>query len=268
MNSTISESAMKAANDAANRLRPGHSNAHGSPDTLADTAKSTGRRPAMNALYPEWNAGAGLLKSRKTADAGPDSSRDRNNPVTNAGRKQTHPAEDKTVCKAAEKPDQSAKRAPERYEWTLPDGVQSLDGHLLNRFEPVARQLNLTNDQANRLLALYATELLPSLIARHRQSVNGQRQQWFDQIRQDPELGGFHLDANAKIAQRAAADFGSPELMALLNETGLGNHPAVFRCFLNIGRAMCEDRAIIDNRAAAPRRYGPQLLYGNMPGND
>jgi transcription antitermination factor NusG len=69
------------------------------------------------------------------------------------------PQEDKPADgdKPAEKPDdkeQKQEGAPEKYEFKAGEGVE-LDTEALKDFEPVARDLNLTNEQAQKLVDAY-----------------------------------------------------------------------------------------------------------------
>ncbi len=60
----------------------------------------------------------------------------------------------KPADKPAEEKDQKQEGAPEKYEFTVGEGVE-LDTEALKDFEPVARDLNLTNEQAQKLVDAY-----------------------------------------------------------------------------------------------------------------
>ena len=62
-------------------------------------------------------------------------------------------AAEKAKSEKVEK-DKKPEGAPEKYEFTAGEGVE-LDTEALKDFEPVARDLNLTNEQAQKLVDAY-----------------------------------------------------------------------------------------------------------------
>lgn len=62
-------------------------------------------------------------------------------------------AADKSKAEKDEK-EQKQEGAPEKYEFKAGEGVE-LDAEALKDFEPVARDLNLTNEQAQKLVDAY-----------------------------------------------------------------------------------------------------------------
>ena len=71
-------------------------------------------------------------------------------------------------------------------------------------------------------------------------------------MKTDAEIGGDKLPENLAVARKALETFGTPELKALLNESGLGNHPEVIRFFYRSGKAISEDRVIRGGAAGQP----------------
>ena len=68
---------------------------------------------------------------------------------------------------------------------------------------------------------------------KHEQQV----QAWEEASRNDPDFGGEKLNENLAIANRALEAYDPQgEIRAMLAETGYGNHPALVRFFLAIGR--------------------------------
>lgn len=64
---------------------------------------------------------------------------------------------------------------------------------------------------------------------------------WLAESKTDTEIGGAAYDANVKLAQRALAKFGGPDVAKLIHAAGLGNHPGLLKAFVRIGKAMAED---------------------------
>ena len=157
------------------------------------------------------------------------------------------PQEDKPADseKPADKPDDKEQKqdgAPEKYEFTAGEGVE-LDTEALKDFEPVARELNLTNEQAQKLVDAYP-KILAGVQQRQAEAWQAQTEQWAADVKADKEIGGDKLTANLSAAQRALEQFGDPELKEYLDSTGLGNHPALVKAFIKVGKAMSEDKVV------------------------
>ncbi|EOH2999440.1 peptidase [Citrobacter freundii] len=147
--------------------------------------------------------------------------------------------------KPADKPDdkeQKQEGAPEKYEFKAGEGVE-LDTEALKDFEPVARDLNLTNEQAQKLVDAYP-KILAGVQQRQAEAWQKQTEGWAETVKADKEIGGDKLTANLSAAQRALEQFGDPELKEYLDSTGLGNHPALVKAFIKVGKAMSEDKVV------------------------
>ncbi|HCM9308978.1 TPA: peptidase [Enterobacter kobei] len=147
--------------------------------------------------------------------------------------------------KPADKPDdkeQKQEGAPEKYEFKVGEGVE-LDTEALKDFEPVARDLNLTNEQAQKLVDAYP-KILAGVQQRQAEAWQKQTEGWAETVKADKEIGGDKLTANLSAAQRALEQFGDPELKEYLDSTGLGNHPALVKAFIKVGKAMSEDKVV------------------------
>lgn len=158
------------------------------------------------------------------------------------------PQEDKPADgeKTADKPDdkeQKQEGAPEKYEFKAGEGVE-LDTAALEQFEPIARELNLTNEQAQKMVDLYGTKIMPMVQQQQAEAWQKQTEGWAETVKADKEIGGDKLTANLSAAQRALEQFGDPELKEYLDSTGLGNHPALVKAFIKVGKAMSEDKVV------------------------
>lgn len=173
------------------------------------------------------------------------------------------PQEDKPADseKPADKPDdkeQKPEGAPEKYEFKAGEGVE-LDTEALKDFEPVARELNLTNEQAQKLVDAYP-KILAGVQQRQAEAWQKQTEGWAETVKADKEIGGDKLTANLSAAQRALDQFGTPELKEYLNATGLGNHPDLVKTFVKIGKAMSEDGMVDGSNQG--QRSAAEVLYG------
>ncbi|MGM8437180.1 peptidase [Enterobacter hormaechei subsp. xiangfangensis] len=164
--------------------------------------------------------------------------------------------------KPADKPDdkeQKQEGAPEKYEFKPAEG-QELDAAALEQFEPIARELNLTNEQAQKMVDLYGTKIMPMVQKQQAEAWQKQTEGWAETVKADKEIGGDKLTANLSAAQRALDQFGTPALKEYLNATGLGNHPDLVKTFVKIGKAMSEDGMVDGSNQG--QRSAAEVLYG------
>lgn len=146
----------------------------------------------------------------------------------------------------AEKPaEPPAPVVPEAYAFAnLPEGY-SISEEQMAAFSPVLKELGLTQEQADKLVAFDAQRSLAAQEASQQQAVefrNKQVGEWETALRGDAEFGGANFDANVAIAQQALAAYGTPELSAMLSESGLGTHPEVVRFFHKVGKELGEGK--------------------------
>ncbi|MBA8562927.1 peptidase [Citrobacter freundii] len=167
-------------------------------------------------------------------------------------------AADKDKAEKAEK-EQKQEGAPEKYEFKPAEG-QELDAAALEQFEPIARELNLTNEQAQKMVDLYGTKIMPMVQQQQVEAWQKTTEQWAADVKADKEIGGDKLTGNLSAAQRALAQFGTPELKEYLEGTGLGNHPELVKAFVKIGKAMSEDGMVTGKESG--QRSAAEVLYG------
>lgn len=182
------------------------------------------------------------------------------------GSESDKPAEDKPTDDkkpegdkpAEKKEDDKPEGAPEKYEFQAAEGVE-LDTEALKEFEPVAREMNLTNEQAQKLVDVYP-KILAGVQQRQVEAWQQTTEQWAADVKADKEIGGDKLPSNLSAAQRALDQFGTPELKTYLNDTGLGNHPDLVKAFVKIGKAMSEDGMVTGSNDG--QRSAAEVLYG------
>lgn len=167
-------------------------------------------------------------------------------------------AAEKAKTEEAEK-DKKPEGAPEKYEFKPAEG-QELDTAALEQFEPIARELNLTNEQAQKMVDLYGTKIMPMVQQQQAEAWQKTTEQWAADVKADKEIGGDNLTGNLSAAQRALAQFGTPELKEYLEGTGLGNHPELVKAFVKVGKAMSEDGMVTGKESG--QRSAAEVLYG------
>lgn len=161
----------------------------------------------------------------------------------------------KTADAPADKADPAKAAAPvipEKYEFKAPDGFV-VDEALAAEFSPVLRELNLTQEAADKLVAFaprLISQSVDAAVAQTLESIGyGGSKEWANTARADKEFGGEKLQESLGIAKAARDQFASPELRKLLDTTPLGNHPEIVRLFCRVGKAISQDGYVPGGKA-------------------
>lgn len=171
----------------------------------------------------------------------------------------------KTGNDEGDKAGEPAKQgAPEAYEFKAIEG-QEFDPEVMKSFSEIAKELDLPQDAAQKVL----DKVAPKILERQMQALENVRNEWAESARTDKEFGGDKLNDNLVVAKKALDSFGTPELRKLLNESGLGNHPEMIRLMYRAGKAISEDRFVGGTRGG--QKSGPKgfndlasALYSNQ----
>lgn len=175
---------------------------------------------------------------------------------------QQAPATQAPAQEAAAQPAAQPQGAPEKYDFSLPEGYQA-DPAVMDKFQGIARELNLTQEQAQKLVALDAERVAASGEAQKAQFAQ-QVEAWVGELKNDQTFGGANFDGNVKIAQKAMADFGTPELKQMLETSGLGSHPEVVRLFHRIGQQLGEGTVHRTTSNIPAERSLAERMYPNQ----
>jgi hypothetical protein len=163
-----------------------------------------------------------------------------------------------TEGQATEKSETKTEGAPEAYEFKAPEG-REFDPEVVSQFTEVAKELNLTQDAAQKML----DKMAPAIAARQENAIAAARAQWVADTKADSEIGGAELAQKVALANTAFEKFGTPELRTLLDDTGLGDHPEMLRWAHRVGKAMSEDGFVAgrgNNASADPaKRMFPDM---------
>lgn len=220
--------------------------------TMMETAKPT----SGNATSTEAVQAADATASKLYGDSA--SSSPSQEPMSDTTEAVNETATTEKAAKAA--------GAPDKYEFKAPDGRQ-FDNEVLGKFSEVAKNLNLTNEQAQSFLDTMG----PVLEAKMSAQLKSVRDSWAESSTADKEFGGVKLSENMSVAKKALDAFGTDSLRALLNESGLGNHPEIIRFMYRTGRAISQD-TMVNGTASSSRPRGPMtfgdaatMLYANQP---
>lgn len=177
-------------------------------------------------------------------------------------------------AKPADKPAEiAAPVIPDKYDFKdvkLPEGL-TLNDDIVKAVEPLFKKYGLTQEAANELVAAHGEAL-----AKVETAAEAQRETEFkDWMKTNAENNvkaiqkewGHEFDGNLKVAQRGLARVFGPEGKALLDETGLGSHPAFLKAFLTVGKMVQEDTPPVGGSPNG-RKPTTAVLYPNTPGSD
>ena len=160
--------------------------------------------------------------------------------------------------------------APDQYEFndTVADAPEVLDPEVLTAFGEVAKDLNLPQEDAQKVL----DKVAPVIQERQAKMLEQVRADWASESQSDEEFGGEALTENIGVAKTALDTFGTDALKSLLQETGFGNHPEIIRFMYRAGKAISEDSYVGNSEGADySRNSGPKdfnaianSLYSNQ----
>jgi hypothetical protein len=203
---------------------------------------------------------------------------------------QSQPEADGTILGGAETPEES--EAPEQtdeekaaaeekaklfgapegdYEISgLPDDME-IDKEALEAVSPVAKELGLSNEGFSKLANVYATQVMPKVVEgvvdNLQKDIAAQHAAWateaLEMINTDDTFAGKKLDDVKAMSAKAIDRFGGPDFRKYLNDTGLGNHPAMLKFAYLTGQAIAEDTTFERGGVAPTQKSRTEKYYGS-----
>jgi len=162
--------------------------------------------------------------------------------------------------------DKPAEGAPESYaDFTMPEGVE-VDAAAMELFQPLAKELGLSQDQAQKLIDIQANMMAEAGKAMQA-DLEAKVDSWVTAAENDREIGGTSTDFDAKIAtaNKAVQQFGTKGLLELFDATGVGNHPEVIRVFYRIGKLMENDKVMLGSATVPSQpKTAAEVLFPDM----
>lgn len=145
--------------------------------------------------------------------------------------------------------------APEEYaDFTMPEGFALAEG-VADKLKAFGKDANLSQARVQQIVEL-GTELSQSIADQQAQGFADLREGWKEASRTDEEFGGTKLQESLASAAAFRDAFGSPELIELLNSSGMGDHPEVVRLFARAGKAMADAKFVTPGKTEAERPLG------------
>ncbi len=153
---------------------------------------------------------------------------------------------------------------PSPYPVTVPEGMV-LNEALMTAVTPILQKMNLNLEQVQELSDAVSQAEAAKEEAKKKEDAQAfldQAKTWQEEVKTDKELGGQKYTENLAMANQALKQFGSPELITLLTETGLGNHKEVVRAFHNVGKQLLEGAIVPGNPTGGENETLADRLYG------
>jgi len=138
---------------------------------------------------------------------------------------------------------QATPEVPESYEFKAPEGME-LDEGLVGALTPWLKEQKLSQEGAQALI----DNVSPALNETVQKAVEAgiterDRERSAEWAMEAQRSKTFKADMTT--ATRAFKQFGDDELTQVLNDTGLGNHPALIRAFAKAGKAISPEDSFL-----------------------
>ena len=152
--------------------------------------------------------------------------------------------------------------APEEYEdFAIPEGFET-DDDSVKQFSSMAKELDLSQDQAQKLLNKQA-ELSADMKAQNETARVQREQAWVDELKADAVIGGKNLPETVERANRTLRNLGTPELISLIKDNGYGNNPEIVKFMANIDKRLGEDSMVEGKGTTITKQSQAEVMYDN-----
>jgi hypothetical protein len=171
------------------------------------------------------------------------------------------------------------------FDLTVPDGFEISDQGKTD-FAKWINELGIPKDKHQAILDKHLTELSSSM-GGSREQIDAMHQGWAKESMNDKEFGGSNLNENIAGARKTMNSFSQPatdaegkavlhqegtmkgqqmtEIELLLNQTGMGNHPAMIRVFHRVKQVLSEDHFVRgDMKPNELKKTDAEVMYPTL----
>lgn len=161
--------------------------------------------------------------------------------------------------------------------FTLPEDVK-LDAERVTKFTELLADLEIKGKTDHALMQEFGQKAVDFHLNEVKKSMEDlnkfyqttwerQKLDWKDQFLKDPEIGGNKFQTTVDSALTFLRTHGGTaeqqsEFRAIMESSGLGNHPVMIRLLANAGRAMSEGTPLAAQRPVQPPKSKTQTMYG------
>lgn len=155
----------------------------------------------------------------------------------------------------AEKPESVTQPG---FKLTIPDGTTQTDA---DRIVSYAKEQGLSQEVAQEMLDRESIAISASELASADRLVM-LKEQWVKEARADESFGGESFTENVNIAKQGVDNFASPELVEILNQSGLGNNVEFLKHFKRLGDLVRSDGFVSGINSQPDTRTEGEIFYG------
>ena len=169
----------------------------------------------------------------------------------------------------------SETSAPDAYtDFSVPEG-HTLDAAAIESATPLFRELGLSQDQAQKLVDFYSTQI-GKINSENEGFMETMRTQWREELKADKEIGGKLDQVRVDISR--ALDRLPPTVRdnfkAAMDMTGAGDHPALIKAVYEFSKLIGEGSHVSgkgpsadgqSKTGVATRPSAAQSMYPNLP---
>lgn len=159
---------------------------------------------------------------------------------------------------------------PDEYDFSKFNNVEgfSLDDELKEKFQPIARKLNLSQESVEMLLDIALQMSLKQKTMYDKEFLDNYDEKvasYNEMLSKDteiPDKNSYSYKNFIKTANEAYTKFCSPELKQIFKESGLVYHPELIKMFHTIGELAQEDDLSYGGKPSWEELTPAQILYG------
>lgn len=146
-------------------------------------------------------------------------------------------------------PEAKSEGAPEKYaDFKMPEGA-TVNQDLLEQFKPIAKEMGLSQENAQKLIDLYSNNAMASIAKAQNDAWVQLKSGWLEAAKRDPEIGGATFASNCKVGEKAITQFGDQEFASLITGLGIGQNPSFIRFCVKVGKAIADDKLVVSGAA-------------------
>lgn len=158
---------------------------------------------------------------------------------------------------------ESKEEAKEEIQYKIELEESVLEEAQLEEIANFAKEQGFSNELANKI-AQRENALLSNFMDAQEKSHEKMVNDWAAEIEADKDFGREAFKDNVNNAHKVINRFASEEFKEILNSSGYGNHPELFKTFAKIGKAMANDETVFGGNAAPKEKTIEELFYGKQ----
>lgn len=171
---------------------------------------------------------------------------------------------DKKADDDSKKDDKKDVKAPDEYkDFTVPEGYEALDPEALAEFGEVAKEADLSQEDAQKFVDMYARKMRAAQEAQANAWADTLKS-WREESTKDEEIGGPKFQESVGNAKKALDVFGNEKLKSILDQTGMGNNVELIRMLSKIGAAVSNDKMVFGKSSGDAPKSPENILYPDM----